>query len=237
MTSPIGKIKQGRKIKIGSVSRYRGKVFPIAISGKIAYIQVSDLDVLDGSEVLLPEGHDSIVGLDIHKNRFVFAQTFFMSNFLQGQYSIGQVENTAVTFSGFTFKKERVKKTNHYYNFGFEYLNFSSDSEKLSIPSLTYERGYIMFEKGRFKVRGSASIGFSPYAIYTVNPYFALNGFSYHGEIAADLLFYLHDASALTFRGGYRSQTLTDFNLPTPLEAFAPQISGPVVSLGYSHSF
>ena len=43
LSSPIGKISKGQKIKVGTIARRNNSVVPIAISGKIAWIRISDI--------------------------------------------------------------------------------------------------------------------------------------------------------------------------------------------------
>lgn len=55
LTSPIGYIAEGKKVKVGEVLRQSGNILPIAISGKIAYIQVNDLLLSSGLKTKLDE--------------------------------------------------------------------------------------------------------------------------------------------------------------------------------------
>ena len=236
-TSPIGYVRKGRKVRVGSVSRNKGRVLPIVVSGKIAYISVSDLSILDGSEVLLPKGHDSIIGLEIRKRKFVFGTDYFVSNFTQGQYSIGQVEEKTVALTGFTLKKEKRKKPGSFQRYGLEMLSFSNEDEKLQIPSLVYDWVGNIYENGRLKIRSVFGLGFSPYAIFRVDPYFALNGFSAHTDLGLESIVYLFERHSLIIKTTFRAQQLLDFNLPSPFSEFSPLIAGGVISASFAYSY
>src|SRR5262249_43387394 len=43
MTSPIGYVPRGKKILVGEIPRNRAQVYPIQISGKVAWIRVMDV--------------------------------------------------------------------------------------------------------------------------------------------------------------------------------------------------
>lgn len=43
LSSPIGKVKQGRKLRVGEIKREHGTVIPIAIGQKIGYVAVADI--------------------------------------------------------------------------------------------------------------------------------------------------------------------------------------------------
>jgi hypothetical protein len=45
LTTPLGYISYGKKVRVGEVERRDGTVLPIAISGRIAYIQVKDISI------------------------------------------------------------------------------------------------------------------------------------------------------------------------------------------------
>ncbi len=64
LKTPIGYIRQGKKVEVGEVARNRGTILPIIVAGKIAYIKVEDLllkDVILASDL---EGH----GYTEHEN-------------------------------------------------------------------------------------------------------------------------------------------------------------------------
>ena len=43
MTSPVGYAARGKKIAVGEIARNKAQVYPIVVSGKIAYIRVIDV--------------------------------------------------------------------------------------------------------------------------------------------------------------------------------------------------
>ncbi|GAB4010495.1 MAG: hypothetical protein Fur0010_03290 [Bdellovibrio sp.] len=45
LTSPIGYLRQGKKIAVGEVKRNRGEVVPIVVNQRIAYLRVQDLSI------------------------------------------------------------------------------------------------------------------------------------------------------------------------------------------------
>lgn len=47
MTSPLGQVPMGKKLRVGSVARNRGQVVPVIVSGKVAWIRIKDLYLED----------------------------------------------------------------------------------------------------------------------------------------------------------------------------------------------
>ncbi|MEK6626934.1 MAG: hypothetical protein AABY86_18360, partial [Bdellovibrionota bacterium] len=55
MLSPIGKIRQGKKIRASDIPRQYGAILPIAINGRVAYIYTKDL--IMNSQEMITDGH------------------------------------------------------------------------------------------------------------------------------------------------------------------------------------
>ena len=56
MSAPVGFVRKGKKIKVGDIPRNRAQVYPIIVSGKIAYIRVIDVNTqktINTQEVVL----------------------------------------------------------------------------------------------------------------------------------------------------------------------------------------
>ncbi len=47
LTTPIGYVKNGKKIKVGDVKRKKGTILPIIISGRVAFIKTRDIALQD----------------------------------------------------------------------------------------------------------------------------------------------------------------------------------------------
>ncbi|TDJ07192.1 MAG: hypothetical protein E2O68_03935 [Deltaproteobacteria bacterium] len=58
LSSPIGYVRMGRKLRVGDVKRQQGSVLPVIISGRIAYIEIKNL-ALPESKSLEEKGHIS----------------------------------------------------------------------------------------------------------------------------------------------------------------------------------
>lgn len=52
MTSPIGYVRGGRQLKVGSKPQRGGAILPIVVAGRIAYIRAQDVSVSDNPAVL-----------------------------------------------------------------------------------------------------------------------------------------------------------------------------------------
>jgi len=100
LTTPIGYIKNGKKVRVGEVKRKKGTILPIIISGRIAFIKTRDI-ALQEIKGIEHKGH-RISEHDIEQNFKLDADKLNENNFLQltiNNQSLGsqweEVNNTA----------------------------------------------------------------------------------------------------------------------------------------------
>jgi hypothetical protein len=81
LNSPIGFVRNGRRLMVGSIARGRGSIVPVVVSGKIAYIQVKDVALSNmAQEALERTGEQSrqlehIVEEDVYESTFSYDLT------------------------------------------------------------------------------------------------------------------------------------------------------------------
>ncbi|MGK0367775.1 MAG: hypothetical protein ACI9QD_000914 [Thermoproteota archaeon] len=235
-TSPLGFVKEGRKVKVSDLARNKGRVFQIVVSGRIAYIKSNEVQLLDGSEVVLPQGHKSIIGLEIDKHAILVDFSSHYSSIESGIYTPGAEQSSMVFFS-FKILREKRQKRRHYSRFGFEYLTFSQDDEILTIPSLVYQSLTKRKEWGDRKLLTYWEFGLSPFATYEVDPYFNLDGFSSHFELGLKFASYWTEKWSYQAGIGLRVQSLFDFALPSAFESFSPTMVNANFSFSVSRSY
>ncbi|OFZ17159.1 MAG: hypothetical protein A2X86_01540 [Bdellovibrionales bacterium GWA2_49_15] len=82
MLSPIGKIRQGKKIRASDVPRQYGAIIPIAVNGQVAYVYTKDL--IMNSEEAVSDGHKFNRQFDL----FYEASDSFMDDLKQNNHFI-----------------------------------------------------------------------------------------------------------------------------------------------------
>ncbi|MDD0853061.1 hypothetical protein HBN50_08135 [Halobacteriovorax sp. GB3] len=65
MTSPIGFVSYGKKIKVGSSSLRNAEIYPVSVAGRIAYIKAKDVKVGDEISDVNETGHRKIREHDV----------------------------------------------------------------------------------------------------------------------------------------------------------------------------
>lgn len=72
LSAPIGTLKQGKEIRVGSVARKNGTVLPVIVMGKVTYIQVKDVELqefkVDSSKKLAEHKYFNVSGQKVEDN-------------------------------------------------------------------------------------------------------------------------------------------------------------------------
>ncbi len=130
LTSPIGYIREGKRIYVGKVKRKHGTILPIAINGKVAWIKVSAIHLIKkGSTLKQKQGkiteHDieSIVGTNDEKNLDPLTQNNYL--LLRVSHLSSPRFNTETTTpqGGIAHNFEEEEKTGKSFSLLFEHKN------------------------------------------------------------------------------------------------------------------
>jgi hypothetical protein len=76
LNSPIGFVRSGRRLMVGSVARGRGTVVPVVVAGKIAYIQVKDVALSNSAQQELERSGEQSRQLEHIVEENVYHSTF-----------------------------------------------------------------------------------------------------------------------------------------------------------------
>lgn len=239
MTSPIGYIRKGKKVRIGNKSRNKGRVVPLIYVGKVVFVPTKDITILDGSSVTLEGENPDVIGLELERHRFISNFIMFSSGYSKGRYELSPSDTGSAFMTGFSFEVENRSSNRVRFNrLGFEQISFESDSgEVLTIPSGTYARVFRLRDWRKLKINAVFKIGFSPYTIYEVQPYFKLDGFSTMFEGSLEFIYFFAEKFSFQATLGYRMQQLSQFKLDDQFEEFNPLLSGvsSILSLAYAY--
>jgi hypothetical protein len=239
MQAPIGKIGQGKRIRIGSKPQNRGQVYPIVVSGKIAYIAQVDITILDGSKVELPVGSDSLKGLDLNKRGFIFMLGQFSANWKTGNFDPSGTprQNDPIGLANFQLLFHYKKSQRTFFRAGIDYQSATKSNEKLVIPSLMTSLVYRVWQGELLKVNLGSALGASNFATYQADPFFKLDGFSIQLDLFSEFNYFISEQFFLNFQLGHRSQKLTGFAMPNQYASFSPLFSGVYYLFGLAFTY
>ncbi len=175
LNSPIGYVKNGRKLLVGTVVRGRGTIVPVVVAGKVAYIQIKDVALSDKYAATLNEGSNKPrvlehkVEEDIEKFAFNFKENNYMLLALSVSEAGGSLteineaqglENTQLNSFQIMFE-HRPEIFNYSFGLGLSYNTMTQ--ETYSIRSITVDAQFAYsFLRSRFlSLEGTAGFSLS----------------------------------------------------------------------------
>lgn len=147
LTTAIGYISYGKKIKVGEVEKKDGTILPVIVSGRVAYIQIKDISILNGlyGGINTPKITEHDVELTFQTDQDKLSENNYFSVSL-GQAGAGEAwqeyssefGEESTTFSVLALQMEhRAPFREMSWGFGLTY--FSASNEDLAAKSLAIE--------------------------------------------------------------------------------------------------
>lgn len=239
MTSPVGYILKGRRVRVGEIPRNKAQVYPIIVSGKIAYIRV--LDVTSERESmesnrLVAERFQRSTEQDYH-GKFVLSYYNFSSRISMDKSNSTIVNNDQLQWKGISLKGELLLKE----RWDFQVVSNYMQAEQVDETFRAFEFGlggaYRVMNFRSFLLRLEAQVLAIPFSNYELQGKFRLNsyGFTTGGGINATYLFNEHWGLE-TYAGLYYTKTF-GFDTPDQYNSVAPSFYGNRLGLGVNYSY
>lgn len=222
LTSPIGFLRQGKKIAVGEVKRNRGEVVPIVVNRRIAYVKVSDL-AIEGDVLQELQGSRTVQDFydpEAEEKKF---DPLTENNFLHFHYGVLTPKESSLTVMeavGETptnssqmglFVEHRHPLKNNAWGFGAKI--FSTQSESIRYRTILLEGKYqwILFRLASLAVGPYAGImGTGDYRI-DVNEIGSYRGAMYGGFIGAEARLFSDKKISFSLGVQATNQKLTGF--------------------------
>lgn len=188
MTSKIGYIKKGKKVRVGEVARNNGQLLPIIVSGRIAYVEVKDLQSSSKLESLQSATQRIQANKLENENRPQRLAAHLGSFLASGEVSLSRNNSSAVSVNGsegsLQFLSIGVK--DYRYSDNSSSRGFKSGLEYNSVSKNDFQLNYISFSADYFQhFHNYEEIDFLWYAGLTITPFselkqgslYTLNGY------------------------------------------------------------
>jgi hypothetical protein len=239
MSSSIGYVKKGKRVKIGEKTRNLGQVYPILVSGKLAYIRA--LDVSTEKESM---DADRFVSERFQKA----AQSEYKSNYSLGvfQYS-SQIKldedekhmgsHDSFTWTGVSLKGGVLVNKSWDVDFFVNYLTASSGDVTFKALETGLGAALKVYQGKRLGVKLLGQVLAVPFASYAVSSDFRINGYGLTTGGGLSLTYLLGQHWGLEGFGGFYYTKLTGFDAPKTYESIAPSFVGSRLGLGLNYQF
>ncbi|MFP5384545.1 MAG: hypothetical protein ACLGHN_00605 [Bacteriovoracia bacterium] len=239
MTSPVGFVKRGKKLVVGEISRNKGQVYPILVSGKVAYIRVLDLstekETITSNRLTSERFRRSTQ--EVPEAKFVASYYFFNSSIDIERDANEIPDNDPVFWHGVSLKGEVLLKN----SFDAQVItNFMTASKgPASFRALEVGAGiaYRLIDKRKFLARIEAQLLGIPFSSYTVGEDFRVNSYGYTAGAGFNMTYlFSKNLGAEAFAGVYRT-TIFGYSAPSPYEKITPTFTGNRMGIGLNYTY
>lgn len=239
MSSAVGFIPKGKKIKVGEVARNNAQVYPIIISGKIAYIRVLDVSTEKESvesKVLVAERFKGVVenGYD---RRYVLSYLSYASQINVGTEDSGLENKSTLNWNGVSLRGDVKLNPRWDLQIMGNFLMAKQNEAEFKAFEIGAGPAFRIFSLGKFILRWDAQVLLVPFASFAYREDFRVNGYGFGAGTGLNLNFQLNNNWGLEVFGGLTYVKLTGFNVPNPFEKIDPTFYGNRFGAGANYQF
>jgi hypothetical protein len=239
LKSPIGYIIRGKQIRVGEVLKGRALIYPLKVSGKIAYIRGRDLTTSrdqDSQTASVAERFMESTELKQDTN-YSIAFVNYASTITIGKGNGGYQDKDAVNWMGAQIKGEVLFARRWEFEVLSGYYATSADDEKFRMIDIGVGLGYRLVNWGRFVLKLDVQALGVPFAQYTKGSLFTLNGYGYTGGSSLSATWRLGESWGLEGFGGFYYTKLTGFDAPKNYESISPTFVGSRIGIGLIYRY
>jgi len=240
MTSEVGFIAKGKKVRIGDNAKNKGQVYPLVYQKRILYIK--KVDIQTSTELLaLKSAMERVTKKSLAMENFqrvALGVNFGLYN-LTSDESYDSEKEKSLFFSGISFagylvrpsKKDALKLQ-------FSYQSATQGLEEYSIFNLEVYYHKQLFSMSRLSLDAFAGVIISPYFGYTYGSDFTKNGYGAGAGLGLEAIYMLSKRYSihLNAQGVYQKLTVELPDEVTPSE-YGPSIVGLNTTLSFSYSY
>lgn len=239
MSAPIGYIKKGKRIKVGDIPRNKAQVYPIIVSGRVAYIKVLDVSTEKESvesDRLVAERFQKVTTQKFKS--YVSASGLIFSSQIGLDAQNDQLaDKDAFTWTGISLRGGVMTSSRWEFEFLINYLTGEEGDEGFRAVEIGMGGALRIFEKSRFIARIHAELLAIPYASYSLGELFRINGSGYSTGAGVSVSYQFTEHWGLSAYGGLHYMKLMSFEPPSPYKAIEPSFVGNRLGIGANYLF
>lgn len=239
MSSAVGFVRKGKRINVGLIARNHAQVYPILVSGKVAYIRVLDVSTETqevGSKDLIAERFKQST-----RNQFkttLSASVLNYSSQLQLKKPTGKVKDkAAVNWTGVSLHGGSQLTTKWDLDVYINYLSAKVQTEEFNAVELGFGTSYRLVDLNRFSLKWQGQLLLIPFTSYALGERFRVNGFGYGAGSGLNLSYRFGRHFGIEGFGGFYYTKLTGFKPPKPYKEIDPSFVGTRAGVGLTYQF
>lgn len=240
MTSPVGYVVRGKKLRVGEIARNKAQVYPIMVSGKVGYIRVLDVttekESMD-SERLVAERFQKSTR-NPYKTYYALSYYSFNSQISQDKQNDLIEDGDNLQWHGLSLKGAVIMFTDWEFQMLLNYMQTSMSDETYRAVEFGLGAGYRLINQRKFILRAEAQALVVPYARYEVKNRAEINswGMTAGANINAHYLFDQHWGIE-GFLGAYYTKMFKFDSDKAEFQDFAPSFVGNRIGFGINYTY
>lgn len=220
MTSPVGYVSRGKRVTIGEIPRNKSQLYPIIVSGKIAYIRVLDisteLDYLDSNRLVAERFFKA-------SKKKIAANYAFSGFTYPSQVSLatdaGQLKtNDAFVFNGFQIKGSTRTAQSWDLGVALGYAEGKEGIETFRMVETGADFSYRIYTGERFILRWQNQFLGVPFATYSLGDRARVNGYGFSLGTGLNANWVVGERFGIEAYGGFHYTKLFSFDIPDPTQ-------------------
>ena len=239
MSSTVGFVTKGKRLRIGEVARNNSQVYPVIISGKIAYIRVLDVTTDLHEEAAVDYERYRKSTQKTYKEKIAFGFINYSSIIsLSGKSNPGGLKDKdAVNWIGVGGKGDAFLRYNFDVQFLGNFLQATADKETFRMFEFGIGAGFRVIDFSRFKVSFEGQLLGVPFAQYKYMNDFRVNGFGFTGGGAGTASLRLGEHWGIEGSVGLYYTKLSGFKAPKQYSSIVPGFYGTRLFLGANYQY
>jgi hypothetical protein len=239
MTSAIGYVSRGKKLVVGEIPRNRAQVYPIIVSGKIAYIRVLDVttekESMDTNRLVAERFQQT--AQSEYKSKLAFAYYAFSSQISIKEQNSEIADKDILLWNGLSFRGEVLIKNSFDLQVIANYMGTSVKKEIFRAMELGFGAAYRLIDKRKFLARVEVQLLAIPYSSYSVGKDVQVNSYGYTAGAGLNLTYLFNQHWGAELTGGVYQTNLLTFDTPAPYKSISPSFVGNRLGLGINYTY
>lgn len=242
MSSVIGFVSRGKRIRVGEVAKNKGRVLPLIVNKKIAYIQVDDIAITTSNEAIYSATKRIQAKMNEKTDE---TKISFVGGLMYSNVSYDDTERNDASYNlafydiGMRGYYRKLGKSNGLRS-GFYYSVGEREEEKLSWVSFHVDYTLPVINTQLYDMLFFVGGIITPYVEYEVESLFDITGYGLGAHGGIDMSFELPGDWSLNVDGSYFIMKTFDLTLPDNAfygQNLNPLINGLRTTVGFTYTY
>ena len=237
LTSPVGFVRRGKVVTIGDVARNKKRVYPIIVSGKIAYIRVADVNSEnegEASHVIVAERFQKATQPQ-EKNNYSVSLFNYATQITVSKEN-DQLKNKAtVNWYGFGIRGGAIMTKKWDMEVLMNIMSANAEDEVFRVLEIGLGGAARIIDTSRFKFKAFVQLIGIPFATYALADEFRVNGYGFSSGGGGSMTMRMGNNFGLEVYGGLYYTKISGFSSSKPYNPTAPSFVGSRVGVGLNY--